>query len=224
VKEIRIKEVQSVDQESLRLGMLNECKETERVEGAAEQISHIEQLHPKVWSQLTETQREWSLRRVGEKLSQVYECPAPPFISGSYKEENGGITRGEHSNFDYITKLNREVIEMDDSGQALETYCHEFRHAYQHEMAGRYDSAYMHRQEFHLRSYQSEMEGRFNSPFRHLCHDETKAAQWAENLKPGNYVSFEEDPERYAAQPVEKDARDFGARVKEAVCRRRVVP
>ena len=64
------------------------------------------------------------------------------------------------------------------------------------------------------------MSTRYSSAFRHLCHDETKAAQWAENLKPGHYVSFEDTPEGYKSQPVEQDARDFASRLKEEVRRR----
>ena len=197
MKELRVVNEQPADLERLQTGHLNEHAETERLENAAEHLSKIEQLRPEVWSGLTETKREWCLRQVGRRLSEAYECPAPPFIGGRFNEDDRGITLGEHSDSDYIIKLNREVLKMNDSGQALETYCHEFRHAYQHEMAGRY-----------------------NSTFSHLCHSEAQAKRWSENLKPGNYVAFEENPERYAAQPVEKDAREFAARIKEEVRRR----
>ena len=197
MKEIRTIKEQPADPEKLQSGHVAEHTVTERLEDAAEHLSKMKELRPEVWSGLTETKREWCLRQVGQKLSEAHECPAPPFISGNFKQDERGITLGEHSDSDYIIKLNREVLTMNDSGQALETYCHEFHHAYQHEMAGRYNSA-----------------------FRHLCHNEAQAKQWSENLRPGSYVSFEKDPEGYAAQPVERDARDFATKIMEEVRKR----
>lgn len=196
MNEVRIVDEQPVDPEKLQVGHLTEHTETERLETAAEHISQIKQLRPEVWSGLTEAGRESCLRQVGKRLSEAYECPAPPFIGKQMPEVEGGVLRGAHSDSGYITRLNRELLQKDDAGEALETYSHEFRHAYQHEMAGRYNSA-----------------------FRHLCHDEAQAARWAQNLN-GKYVSFEADPEGYEAQPVEKDARDFAARLKAEMRRR----
>lgn len=196
MKEVRIVDEQAEDPERLQIGRLVEHKETERLESAAERISRIEQLRPEVWSGLSETDREWRMRQVGQKLSEVYECPAPPFIGSQMAEVDGGVALGSYSDSEYITRLNRELLKKDDVGEVLGTYSHEFRHAYQQEMAGRYNSA-----------------------FRHLCHDETAAARWAENLS-GRYVSFEVDPKGYEAQSVEKDARDFANRLKEEVKRR----
>ncbi len=197
MKEVRIVDEQAADQERLQVGRLAEHKETERLASAAERISKIEQLRPEVWSGLSETDREWRLRQVGQKLSEVYECPAPPFIGSQMGEVKGGILLGSYSDSEYITMLNRELLRKDDANEALGTYFHEFRHAYQHEMAGMYNSA-----------------------FRHLCQNEAQAERWAENLKPGHYVSFEENRERYEAQPVEEDAQDFAKRLKEEVRRR----
>jgi hypothetical protein len=228
VKEVRVIDEQTADPEKLQVGHLNEHKETERLESAAEHISQIEQLRPEAWAKLTETQREWRLREVGQRLAEAYECPAPPFIGARFKGDGTSITHGNHSDSDYLTKVNRETLMMDDSGKALETYCHEFRHAYQHEMASRYDSGYMHWREYqHLQEPHaktlSETEGHSNSPFKHLCHDEAKASQWAENLRPGNYITFEMNRDQYAEQPVEADARDFARKIREAVRNRQAV-
>jgi uncharacterized protein YeaO (DUF488 family) len=229
---IRTVSEQLADPEKLKTGHLTEHTEAERLENAVEHISKIEQLRPEVWSGLSDTKREWALRQVGQRMSEAYECPAPPFISGRFTEDGKSITYGEHSDFNYIIKLNRdEVLKMDDPAKALETYCHEFRHAYQHEMAGRYDSAYM--QEFRHSLDKHEITGLYNSPlhqleaagldkstFRHLCHNESQAKLWAENLNPRNYIRPEEDLKRYAEQPVENDARDFAAKIKEELRRR----
>ena len=184
------------DPEKVRVKDVKEVTETERLEMAAGEISRIEQLRPEVWSGLDEAQREAYLRQVGQRLSESYECPAPPFIGSQMPEVDGGVLLGAHSDPEYITRLNRELLRENNPGEALRTYCHEFRHAYQHEMATRYNSA-----------------------FKHLCHDEASAARWSENLN-GHYVSFEADPKGYEAQPVEEDARDFANRLKEEVRRR----
>ncbi len=196
MKEVRVIDEGPADREKVQIGHLAEHTETERLENAADSISRIEQLRPEVWSRLTENSREWCLRQVGQRLSEVYECPAPPFIGARMAEVDRGVLLGTHSDSEYITRLNRELLKEGDVSETLETYFHEFRHAYQHEMATRYTSA-----------------------FGHLCHDETKAAQWAENFD-GRYVSFEVDPGRYEAQSVEKDARDFAYSLKEGVRKR----
>lgn len=169
---------------------VDEVNELQRLEKAAGEIAQIEGLAPDKWAQLDETRREWCLRQVGDRLSAAYECPAPPFITSDMPE---GLL-GAHSDSEYMTKLNREILRIRDGDEALNTYCHEFRHAYQHEMAIRYDSI-----------------------FKHLCHDEASAAKWSENLAPGHYISYEQDPEGYQNQPVEKDARDFADRILERV-------
>ncbi len=196
MKEVRIVDEQRADPERSQIGHLAEHTETERLESAAEHLSQIQQLRPEVWSGLTETDREWYLRQAGHRLSEAYECPAPPFIGSQMDEVDGGVLLGAYSDSEYITRLNRDLLRENDVGKVLETYCHEFRHAYQREMADRYKST-----------------------FRHLCHDEVRAAQWAENLD-GRYVSFDANPEGYEAQAVEKDARDFAQGLREAIRKR----
>lgn len=175
---------------------LAEITEAERLDTVAEHLSQMEQLRPEVWSKMDETSREWCLRQVGQRLSEAYECPAPAFIGSQMAESDTGVLLGAYSDSEYITHLNRDLLRSNDAGEALDTYSHEYRHAYQHEMAVRYNSA-----------------------FRHLCHDEAVAAQWAENLD-GKYISFEADAEGYASQPVEADARDFANKIKGEVYKR----
>lgn len=198
MKEVRVVEEQVEDTENLRIGRLKELSETERLERSAAEVCQIEALKPEVWSGLAETDRERCLYQVGSKLSEAYECPAPPFIGCKMAEVEGGILLGAYSDSNYITKLNHTLLQMNESGVALETFAHEFRHAYQHEMVERYQSA-----------------------FRHLCHDETAAARWAENLD-GRYVEFGTDPEGYKDQAVESDARTFAASLRAEVERRQI--
>ena len=197
MKEVRAGDELVADPEKLQVGHLTELTETDRLESAADHISQIEQIRPEVWSGLSETDREWRLRQVGGMLSEAYECPTPPFIGSQMAEIEGGVLLGAHSDSEYITRMNRELLREDNADEALRTYFHEFRHAYQHEMVDRYNSA-----------------------FRNLCHDEASAAQWAENLKSGQYIRVQDDPEKYEAQSVEKDARDFAERLSAEMRRR----
>jgi len=194
MNEVRVVNEQPTDPEKLRLGGITEHDETHMLEAASEHLGQINGLRPEVWSGMNENDREWCLRQVGGKLSEVYECPPPPFIGSQMAKVEGGVLLGEHSDANYITRLNSDLLRESDASEALKTYCHEFRHAYQHEMVERYESS-----------------------FRHLCHDEAAAAQWAENFREGRYISFEGDPEGYEAQPVEADARAFADTITERV-------
>lgn len=193
MKELNILDEQPPDREQLQVGRISENTEAARMEMATARITAIPQLRPEVWTTLNESQREWGLREVGRNLSDAYECPAPPLIGSKLREDGHSITLGEYSDDEYRMRVNDKLLKLGDSGQALETYCHEFRHAYQHEMATRYNSA-----------------------FRHLCHDETQAAKWAENLD-GGYIPFEDNAKGYKNQSVERDARDFAHRIREGV-------
>lgn len=71
----------------------------------------------------------------------------------------------------------------DTSDKLVETVLHEGRHAYQHQVVGGL------------------------APH----DDQADVEAWAENLKDGNYISFEENPRGYWNQPVEVDARQFAS-------------
>ena len=70
-----------------------------------------------------------------------------------------------------------------DSSTLITACLHEGRHAYQHQVV--------------------------NGIVQH--DDPIEAAAWRENLKDGNYISFEKNPRGYYEQPVEADAREFAA-------------
>ena len=99
---------------------------------------------------------------------------------------------GPHSGRIYInvSQFDSESMYGKDSSTIVTTCLHEGRHAYQHQV--------------------------INGIVQHDDPDETAA--WRENLKDGNYISFEENPRRYYEQPVEVDAREFAAcRYKEMI-------
>lgn len=81
------------------------------------------------------------------------------------------------------SQFDSESMYGKDSSTIVTTCLHEGRHAYQHQVV--------------------------NGIVQH--DDPSEAAAWRENLKDGNYISFEENPRGYYEQPVEVDAREFAA-------------
>lgn len=82
-----------------------------------------------------------------------------------------------------VSQFDSESMYGKDSSTLVTTCIHEGRHAYQHQAA--------------------------NGIVHH--DDPNEVAVWRENLKDGNYISFEENPRGYYEQPVEVDAREFAA-------------
>ena len=81
------------------------------------------------------------------------------------------------------SQFDSESMYGKDSSTIVTTCLHEGRHAYQHQVV--------------------------NGIVQH--DDLSEAAAWRENLKDGNYISFEENPRGYYEQPVEVDGREFAA-------------
>ena len=81
------------------------------------------------------------------------------------------------------SQFDSESMYRKDSSTIVTTCLHEGRHAYQHQVV--------------------------NGIVQH--DDLSEAVAWRENLKDGNYISFEENPRGYYEQPVEVDAREFAA-------------
>lgn len=82
-----------------------------------------------------------------------------------------------------VSQFDPESMYGKDSSALVTTCLHEGRHAYQHQVA--------------------------NGIVHH--DNPNEAVAWRENLKDGNYISFEENPRGYYEQPVEVDAREFAA-------------
>ena len=169
-----------------------------RFASAAESIEKIDDLKPEKWRELTPERRTLALRQAGRALRDAYDCPDPPLLPEKYPERNDGkILRGEygdgatidHPKRDYALKLNEELLRHDDPREALETYSHEFRHAYQSEMATRYEKP----------------------QFRNMVHDEDAASKWSENIR--KYNDPEDDFAEYRKQAIEEDSREFSQKL-----------
>ena len=82
------------------------------------------------------------------------------------------------------SQFDSESMYGKDSSRLITTCIHEGRHAYQHQVA----KGFVH-------------------------HDNPEEAEaWKDNLKEGNYISFNENPRGYYEQSVEVDAREFAFR------------
>jgi hypothetical protein len=171
-----------------------------RLAAAAESIEKIDDLKPERWRELTPQRRTLALQQAGRSLRDAYDCPDPPLMPRDFPEYNDGkILLGfyqdgatlDHPNSDYVLRLNEKLLHHDDPSKALETYSHEFRHAYQSEMATRYEKP----------------------QFRNLVHDKDAAAKWSENFRAGSYKHPADDFDQYREQIVEKDAREFAKKL-----------
>lgn len=192
----------------------HELAERERIKQAAEKIKQIEAMRPEKWKNLSKEEKEWSLRRCGKALRDVYHTPDPPLLS--YKGEiNEHGEYGDGSSYrktaifnrDYGIRMNEEGMKEtgeklfgDDPKAALETYAHEFRHSYQCEQAHAFDQGL-----------------KTDNP--------VKAKEWSENLgknyiEPPSSELADTNPQEYKIkfgayenQPVERDARDFASKL-----------
>jgi hypothetical protein len=175
-----------------------------RLIGAAEALRGNERLKPERWRGLNQYERREALHSAGKVLRDAYGCADPPVLPKDFPEYSGGKLLGYYS--DGATKdvpegayelaLNKALMASDNPRDTLDTYLHEFRHAYQHEMATRFEKP----------------------QFAHLVHDVNRAAEWSRNFHdyknpPENmsdqHPDFGRLAEQYENQPIERDAREF---------------
>lgn len=167
-----------------------------------EKLAQIEWLTAAQWRNLDIHQKVVALNLAGKALGEVYRIPAPPLLVQRWEDRYAFGAYGDGYSFnartgmvegaDYQIAMNA-LAETDckrlfgeNPAAALETYAHEFRHAWQAEQV--------------LCSQKPQ--------FRNLVDDLDAAEEWQHE-----YVSPEADYEAYYNQPVEKDARDFAAAV-----------
>lgn len=169
--------------EKLETGM--DTSEKSRLEVTAVRIRDLLPA-PSDWEKMNTTQRYWRLESVGRALCRIYDTGSPETLPKRFPEHREGTLLGLFDNGEHRIAINETLLHSKEPQDALRTFLHEWRHAYQREMASRCDSQ-----------------------FHHLCHDVSLARDWRRNLEPGRYVSAETDPEGYWSQPVERDARAF---------------
>lgn len=183
-------------------GGTERLSEEARLETAVLELLKIEWLRPEKWQILDSTQRRIALERAGNALMIAYECPDPPIFPKELTDTQGCVLRGFYEDGatisnpkgDYGIWVNERLLSLDDPRKALETYIHEYRHAYQHQMVAGYEKNFQ-------------------------VSDPEAAAIWRENFRnyePGPPKGMNSDDPKferlfntYENQEVEKDARVF---------------
>jgi hypothetical protein len=166
--------------------------ERERITSAGERLRAIPALRPEAWQHLNRTEREWAVRHGCRELTETFKYPAPEMLFTDLPETQTTVRLGDYSDEDFRVHINEKLLDRPSPADALEAVCHEYRHAYQHEMAAR------------------ETKGLF----RDTITDRAAARDWEANLRPGAYQSPQHGMREYQAQTVERDARAFAAAIR----------
>jgi hypothetical protein len=166
--------------------------ERERITSAAERLRAIPALRPEAWQHLNRTEREWAVRHGCRELTETFKYPAPEMLFTDLPETQTTVRLGDYSDEDFRVRINEKLLDRPSPADVLEVVCHEYRHAYQHEMAGR------------------EMGGLL----RDTVPDHSAARIWADNLRPGAYRTPERGIRDYHDQTVERDSRAFAAAIR----------
>lgn len=150
------------------------------------------------WTSLSDSKKIEVLQTIENHMAYESNRINAPVEGRLLHTASDGIVLGlynPHTGRIYInvSQFDSESMYGKDSSTLVTACLHEGRHAYQHQVA--------------------------NGIVQH--DDPNEAAAWSENLKDGNYISFEENPRGYYEQPVEVDAREFAAcRYKEMMSER----
>lgn len=139
------------------------------------------------WIELDDNAKVEVLQSIENQLAK--ECGRMPCeVKGEwlYTSEDG-ITLGFYNPKDNTIHINASQFDSESmygktAKQLIITTAHEGRHSYQNQV---------------VRGF-----------IEHDNPEEVKA--WSENLAPGNYITFRDNPRGYYNQPVEVDARNFG--------------
>lgn len=139
-----------------------------------------------VWSGLCEERKVEVLQALEDRAARESGRLSRPVVAEWLHTGQDGVVLGTFNPSQQTISVNASQLGEgascgEDSSRMVETIFHEGRHAYQHDV----------------------VEGRIP----HADAEEARA--WAENLEPGGYVRFWENPRAYFAQPVEADARRF---------------
>lgn len=96
---------------------------------------------------------------------------------------NGMITAGQYNPNTGAIEMNEHYLQRASSNESLITIMHEGRHAYQH------------------RAVKGEISHQ----------DKSQLAAWQNNMKPGHYITAEQNRRAHYRQPIEADAREYAS-------------
>lgn len=154
-----------------------------------------------MWSDLTPEEREAIVQVMVDEMAEEYGLDTPVNVSirDMTDPATGRRPNGSWSESNQLLSL--DINNLEDPA-LLHTIAHEVRHAAQHQMI---------RDKNHNPGFIEQFmidRGWREHPFDRHDVDRATVEAWEENFKPGNYVR---DPwDRYAQQPVERDAREAG--------------
>lgn len=141
---------------------------------------------PKAWEGLSEGQKIDALQALEDRAARESGRLPRPIVSAWLYTAGDGVVLGCYDPQRQTISINASQLGEGapcgrDPTRIVETVFHEGRHAYQRDV----------------------VEGRAS----HV--DSKQARAWKDNLAPGGYVRFWENPRAYYTQPVEADARHF---------------
>jgi len=186
--------------ENLNRTEYHSIKDVELLDKASNKLAKNEWLNPDIWKNKDDTEKRWALEHVGEDLRKIYKQPNPPlFVSDKSKE--GELAYYNPEEWEIRMFKNEKTRWGDklfgkDPREALNTYCHEFRHSYQEEQIQAYKKGFA------------------------TAENGEKVEIWADNwkhyieapddkLKEIDYERYQKEYEKYRSQPIEKDADRF---------------
>lgn len=140
------------------------------------------------WSRLSEEGKVAVLQAIEDEAAAEAEREARTVEAKWLYVGDDGIELGRYESGPRTVYVNSSQLAEgsrygDDPDKMVETVLHEGRHAFQHDVA----------------------EGKV--PYE----DQETVKAWADNLAPGGYVTFAENPRAYYDQPVEADARSYAS-------------
>ena len=140
------------------------------------------------WCELSEEKKLEALQAIENHFAFESGRLSCPVVGKFLYAGNDGVVLGTYDPKGQVIYVNASQFAADSKygkdSEAMVTAClHEGRHAYQHQVSAGI-----------------------------VSHDnKAEAEAWRENLKDGNYISFQDNPRAYYYQPVEVDARRFAA-------------
>lgn len=140
------------------------------------------------WPEADPAERQHLLDPIGESLTRAFEAPAPPVSPERF--DNPGLL-GRYDDEHFRIEMNDRLFEAPDPSRALDTYLHEYRHAAQ--------------------SYEiAKSQGA-------LAHEVNVGEALAFERNRSEYVDPVDDFEGYWSQPIERDAREFSATLRNEI-------
>ena len=134
------------------------------------------------WGAADPNERKYMLEDAGRRLMDEYEAPPPPIYPERFDDDR---LMGQYRDEDFRIDMNEDLLENSDPHGAVDTYLHEYRHAWQN----------------------YEVQKSHGAMARETDQAEARAMESSLD----EYVDPSVDEARYREQLAERDARDFAS-------------